>query len=114
MKKTKMLKKNYQFKNVLIKGKCYPGTFLVAYIKQNNLDFNLLGIGISVKVGKAVKRNRAKRLIRESYRFIEKDLKIGYSIIFLWKKRQDISNVNFKNIKEDIEKILKDAQIIEE
>ncbi len=114
MKKTKMLKKNYQFKNLLRKGKYYSGEFLEAFIKKNNSKYNLLGIAIGVKLGKAVKRNRLKRLIRENYRAIENNIKSGYSIVFLWKKKQDISNANFKIIKKDINKILSSAKIIEE
>ena len=45
---------------------------------------------------------------------MEKDLKTGYSIIFLWKKKQDISYANFENIKKDIKTILDKAKIIEE
>lgn len=114
MKKTKMLKKNYQFKNLLRKGNYYSGKFLEAFIKKNNSKYNLLGIAIGVKLGKAVKRNRLKRLIRENYRAIENNIKSGYSIVFLWKKKQDISNANFKIIKKDINKILSSAKIIEE
>ena len=33
MKKTKMLKKNYEFKNVLSKGKYYSGQCIEAFIK---------------------------------------------------------------------------------
>ena len=109
-----MLKKNYQFKNLLRKGKYYSGEFLEAFIKKNNSKYNLLGIAIGVKLGKAVKRNRLKRLIRENYRAIENNIKSGYSIVFLWKKKQDISNANFKIIKKDINKILSSAKIIEE
>ena len=69
MKKTKMLKKNYEFKNILKKGNYYSGKRIEAFIKKNNSkDINFLGIAISVKVAKAVKRNKIKRLIRENYK----------------------------------------------
>ena len=45
---------------------------------------------------------------------MEKDLKTGYSINILWKKKQDISYANFENIKKDIKTILDKAKIIEE
>ena len=35
MKKTKMLKKNYEFKNVLSKGKYYSGDCIEAFIKKS-------------------------------------------------------------------------------
>ena len=42
MKKTKMLKKNYEFKHVLSKGKYFSGKNIDAFIKDNNKDCNLI------------------------------------------------------------------------
>ena len=47
MKTTKMLKKNYQFKYVLNKGKYYIGDYIKAYIISNNKSINFLGLAIS-------------------------------------------------------------------
>ena len=55
MLNTDTLKKNYEFKNVLTKGKYYNGNYIDIYIKKNNKNFNYIGIAVSVKVGKAVK-----------------------------------------------------------
>ena len=60
MKKTKMLKKNYEFKKVLSKGKYYSGQNIDAFIKDNNKNYNFLGLAISVKTAKAVKRNKIR------------------------------------------------------
>ena len=57
MLNTDTLKKNYEFKNVLTKGKYYNGNYIDIYIKKNNKKINYIGIAVSVKVGKAVKRN---------------------------------------------------------
>ena len=57
--------------------------------------------------GKAVKRNRIKRLIRESYRLNEREVKkVGYNIVFLVKKNCDISLISFREVEDDIVKIL--------
>ena len=85
MKKTKMLKKNYEFKNVLNRGKYYSGKYIAIFIKKNNKNINFLGIAVSSKLGKAVKRNYVKRIIRENYKQIEEHIKIGYDIVFIWK-----------------------------
>lgn len=114
MKTTKTLKKNYQFRNVLRKGKYYSGKYIEIFVRKNNLNVNFIGIAIGVKVAKAVKRNKIKRLIRENYKLIEKDLKKGQDIVFLWKKKVDIKNASFKNIKEDMIRIFKRANILEE
>ena len=112
MKKTMMLKKNYEYKNVLSKGKYYSGKYIEIFIKKNNKNINLLGIAIGTKIAKAIKRNKIKRLIRESYRNIENYIYTGYSIVFLWKKKADIKNANFENIKNDIIRIFDKAGIL--
>ena len=115
MKKTKMLKKNYEFKNVLSKGTYYSGYCIEAFIKKNNLkNENLLGIAIGTKIAKATKRNHIKRLVRECYKNIEANINTGYSIVFLWKKKIDIKNANYKNIEKDMNKIFGRAKILSE
>lgn len=113
MKKTKMLKKNYEFKNVLTKGKYYSGKRIEAFIKYNNsnINTNFLGIAISSKITKAVGRNKIKRLIRESYKNLENNIKTSHSIIFLWKKKVNIEEATYKNIKDDMKNIIKKANI---
>lgn len=111
MKKTKMLKKNYEFKNVLSKGKYYSGKNIEAFIKNNNRNCNFLGLAISVKTAKAVRRNKIKRLIRENYKLLESEIKNGKSIVFLWKKNVDVDNATFENIKVDMNNIFDKANI---
>ena len=111
MKKTKMLKKNYEFRTVLNKGQYYSGKNIVIFIKKNNKQINFLGIAISSKLGKAVKRNYIKRMIREIYRKKEEQLKTGYNIVFLWKKKSDIKQACYDDVKKDITKIFKEAKM---
>ena len=68
MKNTVVIKKNHEFKTLFSKGKFYYGEIVHMYIKENNLGYNKFGIAISKKQGKAVYRNRIKRLIRYNYR----------------------------------------------
>ena len=42
MLKTDTLKKNYEFKNVLTKGKYYNGNYIDIYIKKNNKKINYI------------------------------------------------------------------------
>ncbi len=103
MKKTLKLKKNYEFKRILTKGKYYSGKYLDVFVKeQNDKTINYIGIAIGVKIAKAVKRNRIKRLISENYRLMEQQLKTGYNFVFLWKKKVDIKNATFSNIQKDM------------
>lgn len=112
MLNTDTLKKNYQFRNILKSGKYYRGNYIDIYIKRNNKKINYIGIAVGVKIAKAVKRNRIKRLIRENYRLLEHKMSLGYNIIFICKKNKKVEDINFYNIKEDIQKILKKAEIL--
>ena len=114
MKKTKMLKKNYEFSNILSKGTYYSGKQIEIFIKMNKDSANYLGLAIGVKTGKAYQRNRVKRVIREVYKEAEESLKDGVSMVILIKKNISISEITYKQIKEDMHQICKKAKIIEE
>ncbi len=111
MKKTKMLKKNYEFRKVLTKGKYYSGKYIECFVLKNNTNYNFLGLAISTKIGKAVVRNHIKRLIRENYKNVELSIKEGYSIVFLFKKKANVKEANFYDIKEDIKIIINKAEL---
>lgn len=113
MRKIKTLKKNYEFKNVLSKGKFYVGKQILLYTIKNNNETNVIGIAVSTKQCGAVLRNRIKRLIRENYRLLKDDLKQGYNIVFLWNKKIEPKDANYFKIKEDMHKLLKKANLLE-
>ncbi|HIT73464.1 ribonuclease P protein component [Tyzzerella sp. An114] len=83
MEFTESLKKNYHFRYVYNKGKSIANRHLVMYVHKNGKDTNRLGISVSKKVGKSVTRSRVTRLIRESYRLMEKDIKSGFDIVVI-------------------------------
>ena len=111
MKKINTLKKNYEFRYVLSKGQYYHGKYITIYIKRNNLNKNIIGIAINTKLGKAVKRNKAKRLIRENYRLIKEELLPGNSIVFLWNKNVGLEEADFFDIKKEMKFLLKKAEL---
>ena len=114
MRKIKTLKKNYEFKNVLSRGKFYIGKQIHIYILKNNKNSNVIGIAVSTKECGAVQRNKVKRLIRENYRLIKNNLKEGYDIVFLWNKKERANEANYYIIKEDMQKIFKKSKLLEE
>ncbi len=112
MKRTIMIKKNYEFKKMFSKGNFFYGEYIHIYITKNNLNYNKLGIAISKKQGKAVCRNHIKRLIRENYKIIEEKIKTGYSFLIVINKKKNYEEISFYDVKSDFEKIFKKAGIM--
>ena len=112
MKKTKMLKKNYEFSNVLSKGKYYSGKMIEAFIIESRDDCNYLGLAVSKKAGHAYQRNRTRRLIKECYRLHELEIIKNISLIFLWKKNVDIKTADFHQIENDMLEIFEKAKVV--
>lgn len=109
MKKTIHLKKNYEFVRIYRKGKFYPGKYLVIYVLNNRLGINRLGISVSKKVGKSVRRNRIKRLIRENYRLYEESILNSHDIVFFARKTE--VEYGFEEIRKEMKFLLKKARV---
>ena len=76
------LKKNSDFQRLYKRGKSFVTPTLVVYAMKNK-RVSRLGITAGKKVGGAVQRNRAKRIIRAAYRKNELLLPIGYDIVIV-------------------------------
>ena len=63
-----MIKKDKQFRYIYSRGKSFANKKLVVYYIKSNDEKLKIGISISKKVGKAVVRNRLRRLIKENIR----------------------------------------------
>jgi ribonuclease P protein component len=81
MKTTLSLNKNHEFRRLYSKGKSYASSLLVIYCNRNRGASNRLGITVGSKVGKAVRRNRVRRRLREIYRLNEGHLCKGWDIV---------------------------------
>lgn len=113
MRKVNTLKKNYEFKNVIRKGKYYIKKHIIIYITKNSKKKNVIGVAVNAKLCNAVKRNKIKRIIREAFYIQSKQIKQGYNIVFLWNKKESVENIDFKIINQEMKEIFEEADLIE-
>ncbi|MDK2793724.1 MAG: ribonuclease protein component [Caldanaerobacter sp.] len=106
------LKKAQEFKRVYSNGKTVANRFIVMYYMPNGLQVNRAGYSVSKKIGKSVVRNRVKRLLHESFRLLNSNLRQGYDVVFV--ARGKIAEADFHTLKESIEKLLKKTPLYEE
>jgi len=110
MTNTVPLKKNYEFSRVYKNGRFSASKHLVVYVLDNKLQTNRLGITVSKKLGKAVTRNRIRRLIRENYRLMEGMVKRGYDLVIVSRKVDVIPS--FYDIKKEMNYLLRKLDMI--
>lgn len=111
MKKTVTLKKNYEFSRVFNKGKFFAGRYIILYAMPNQSGNSRLGITASKKVGSSVKRNRIKRLIRESYLLLEEYVKDGYDLVFV--ARKFMADLSFWDVHREMKFLLKKLEVFD-
>jgi len=102
---TESLKKNYQFRYVYNRGKSLANRHLVMYVIKNGKQTNKLGISVSKKVGKSVTRSHVTRLIRESYRLTEQEIKQGFDIVVI--ARVSAKDISYQEMLRSLRHLLK-------
>ena len=111
MKNTQPIKLNRDFRRIYARGKSVAGGFVVVYAMPNKRSYNRAGFTVGKAFGNAVKRNRIKRLMRESYRLLSDRLLQGYDIIIVSRNRA--TGKSQPQIMKDIEYAMRKLGLIE-
>ena len=103
MLKQNILRKQADFDKLYKNGKSAGDRYVVVFARPNGLEITRTAFLASKKVGNSVARNRARRLMKESYRLSLADIPTGMDIIF-------IARNTIKNKKQDeVERSLRAA-----
>ena len=109
MLKPNVLRKKKDFTAIYNKGRSIGEKYVVLFTRKNNLEYNRTAFLASKKVGNSVSRNRARRLMKESYRELEQNLDSGYDLI--WIARNTICNLKCADVKKSMEAAVKKSGI---
>lgn len=109
LKREYRLKKKYMFNYCYRVGKVVRSKSCLLYYTPSKNKFVKVGISVSKKVGGAVKRNRARRVIREAITPFLETINQNFNLIIV--ARENILEFSFADLKKDIEYMLTKAGV---
>ena len=81
------LKLKREFDQVFSRGTKGVSDALVIYVLGNGMARNRIGLAVGRKLGKAVRRNRIRRLIKEAFRLENPTLPQGFDLVCIPRPR---------------------------
>ncbi len=102
------LTKERDYQTVFKQGKTWANSLLVLKVLPNGLGTNRYGFSVGKRLGKAVVRNRVKRLLREGVRLTP--IEPGWDMLFI--ARGAAVTADFHTLKGAIEDLLSRAQLL--
>lgn len=105
------LRTNAEFQHVRRKGKSVANRWLVLLWVPNKLSQSRFGFAVGKKLGKAVKRNKIKRRLREHLRLqLQADhLRPGYDVVVI--ARQAACQANYHTLAQALDQLLRRARL---
>jgi ribonuclease P protein component len=118
--KIERLQQGWQFRRAYEHGRKYTGRLFVLYVVDNPPEppgalsgvHRALGVVTSRKVGGAVARNRARRLLREAYRRNKQKLKANLQMVMV--ARTAINGKRFQDVEAESLQLFRAAGILNE
>jgi len=109
VKEPHFLTNRAQYTLVYRQGKVWANSLVVMKAMPNGLNLSRYGFSVTKKVGKAVQRNRLKRLLKEIMRM--QSLRPGWDIVLI--ARSVAVNTDYHQLEKAVTKLLARAQLLE-
>ena len=107
--KSKTLKENKDFRRLYYKGKSRASSCIVTYVAKSGAKGTRIGITASKKIGCAVERNRAKRVIRAAFSQLEGRINGSYDFVFV--ARTKIKGKDYISVQKAMNNLFKKADL---
>ena len=107
--KSEHLLKKWEFLRVFSHKSKYTGCCLILHVLPRQPE-RKIGIIVTRKIGNAVKRNRAKRLIKESYRLNR--YRLPETVHLIVSARPETNNLKYKDIETTLLALCRQAKLL--
>lgn len=97
-----------EFNDIYTHGKNFSNSLVVFKCLPNERAYSRAAFSVGKKLGKATRRNRVKRLMREALRSLE--VKPGWDLLFI--SRPAMMGASFSQVRDSLEKALERAGIL--
>ncbi|MBN1878359.1 MAG: ribonuclease P protein component [Anaerolineae bacterium] len=107
--KSMRLRRSQEFRRVWSEGRSWAHHLFILWAVPNTLSHTRVGLTASRKVGNAVARNRARRLLREAMRHKYAHIEPGWDIVLV--ARIPLLEVKESQVELALEKLLQRAHL---
>ena len=108
--KTRRIINNNEYRLVYKHGKYEVGRLCVLYRMPASAQKNSIGFVTGKKVGCAVERNRARRLMKEVYRLNQHQIREGYHIVIVG--RGPLKDATYERAEKEILYLLRKSKLL--
>ena len=108
--KTRRIINNNEYRLVYKHGKYEVGRLCVLYRMPVAKQKTRIGFVTGKKVGCAVERNRARRLMKEVYRLHQHEIREGYSIVIVG--RAGLAKADYKQAEKELMYLFKKSKLL--
>jgi ribonuclease P protein component len=109
--KSERITRKFEYSSVISQRNATPGRYLKAYLLIEQGAKRKAGFIAGRAVGSAVARNRARRLLKESYRRLKSELRDeGFKVVFVG--LPGISRAGADDVQADMRRVLKKMGLV--